>query len=560
MTERVRRECVIVGVTGVVLAAVMTWPTLAHPGSTVPEDIFDPLLQAWQVAWGGHALRTDPGNVWDSNTFFPQQDTLAYSDSLLGYAPAGLFGSGPVAALVRYNLLFVLAHALAFVGMYALCRQLGARWAGAAVAGAAFAYAPWRWAHAGHLNILSVGGIALALAMLARGHGFRLTGTGAAPPRWGWVLGGWLVAAWQVTLGFGLGIPFATVLGALILGAAVWLVYRRIRLPRAVALANLGGFAAFCAVALAMVVPYLRVADEHPYARRTVADLEVFSPPFTGFFAAPEDSTVWGGRTAGLRDSLVWPPEMTLLVGWTLILLAALGLFVSAWSRRARLLLAGGTVLSVILAMGTEFPGGGRYTYLVLYHALPGWDASRTPGRLVVWTTLLLGVLAAGALTALAERARHAPTMVELLRYRPVLPALLALPALLVLIEGRNTTPHPEVPTVPAAVTEAAEPLLILPSDQLADQISMYWSTDGFPRIANGGSGIIPHQELELRGVAAAFPDQASVDYLRGRGIRSVVVLRDRIAGTPFQSSLERSVDGLGVTREDAGEAVVFTL
>ena len=67
-----------------------------------------------------------------------------------------------------------MVFALAFVGAYALVRQLGAGRIGAAVAGAAFAYAPWRLAQAGHLQVLSTGGIALALAMLARGHGWSL--------------------------------------------------------------------------------------------------------------------------------------------------------------------------------------------------------------------------------------------------------------------------------------------------------------------------------------------------------------------------------------------------
>jgi hypothetical protein len=53
-----------------------------------------------------------------------------------------------------------------------------ARTLSATVAGVARAYAPWRLAHAGHLNVLSTGGIALSLAMIARGHGWSLR-TGA---------------------------------------------------------------------------------------------------------------------------------------------------------------------------------------------------------------------------------------------------------------------------------------------------------------------------------------------------------------------------------------------
>src|SRR5690606_16103030 len=113
------------------LAVVMTWPTLRYPLYTIPQDIWDPTLQAWQMAWSGHILRTDPTQLWHANAFYPERWSFAFSDTLLGYAPAGLIGTGPTAAILRYNIMFVLAHALAFFGAYVLARQLGAGRTGA---------------------------------------------------------------------------------------------------------------------------------------------------------------------------------------------------------------------------------------------------------------------------------------------------------------------------------------------------------------------------------------------------------------------------------------------
>ena len=53
-----------------------------------------------------------PLHLFDSNAFYPHPLSLAFSDSLLGYGPAAWFGSGTVAALVRYNLLFLFAWSL----------------------------------------------------------------------------------------------------------------------------------------------------------------------------------------------------------------------------------------------------------------------------------------------------------------------------------------------------------------------------------------------------------------------------------------------------------------
>jgi hypothetical protein len=200
------------------LAVAMTWPALRYPMHTLPQDLGDPSRQAWQISWIGHVLISDPVRLWQANAYFPAADGLAFGDSLAGYALAGMIGTGPAAAVLRYNVLFVLAHALLVIGAYALVRQLGARRTGAAVAAVAFAYAPWRLAQEGHLDIISAGGIPLALAMLARGHGYSLRHGFRAERRSAlWAIGGWLVAIWQLTLGFSLGIPFAYVLGLLLI-------------------------------------------------------------------------------------------------------------------------------------------------------------------------------------------------------------------------------------------------------------------------------------------------------------------------------------------------------
>lgn len=299
-----RHEWTLASLGGLLLAVLLTWPTMRDITQTIPQDTGDPVLQAWQIAWGGHALLTDPTQLWHSNTFFPERYTYAYSDTLLGYAPFGMIGEGPVAAIVRYNILYVLVHALAFVGAYALVRQLGANRIGAALAGVAFGYAPWKLAQAGHLHVLSIGGIALALAMLARGHGWSLA-HGYRPERRrpGWALAGWLVAAWQMTLGFGIGLPFGYALALICVVVGVgygWSWWRHSTRPvfggRLLA-ADLGGGLVFAVVTLAMALPYLRVVEQNPDGRRTLAHLEQFSPPLRGFFTAPPESWLWGSGT-----------------------------------------------------------------------------------------------------------------------------------------------------------------------------------------------------------------------------------------------------------------------
>src|SRR5215207_5567514 len=239
--EMTRREVVVVAIGSALIAIVMTWPLLLHLGAVVPRDIGDPLAEAWQPAWGGHALLNQPLHFFDANRFWPIKDSLAFGDALIGYAPTGLIGNGPHAALVRYDLLFLFAYALAFLGAYVLARELGLGPAGAAVAGAAFAFAPFRLEQDGHMHIISSGGIPLALALGVRGYRLRRP----------WpVLAGFAVATWQLSLGFTLGLPLAYLLAALgVIAAIVWLFRGRPAPDRRLVVATAVGAALFIAAA-----------------------------------------------------------------------------------------------------------------------------------------------------------------------------------------------------------------------------------------------------------------------------------------------------------------------
>src|SRR5262249_49752597 len=148
------REVLLLCIGASVISVVMNWPLVLHLGTTVPRDIGDPLVQSWEIAWDGHALAHQPLDWFESNQFWALHDTLAFSDALLGYAPAGLIGSGVEAAIARYDVMFLFTYALAFVGAYLLARELGVGPAGAAVAGAAFAFAPFRLEQDGHMAVI----------------------------------------------------------------------------------------------------------------------------------------------------------------------------------------------------------------------------------------------------------------------------------------------------------------------------------------------------------------------------------------------------------------------
>jgi hypothetical protein len=553
-----RRELGLAALIGVALAVLTSWPLALHMGSRIAPDLGDPVRTAWQIAWVGHALLHDPGGLFDSNAFYPHPLSLAFSDSLLGYGPTAFVGAGAVAALVRYNLLFLWAWSLCFVGAWLLARELGLNRLGAAAAGIAFAYAPYRVAEAGHLHVISSGGIPLALFLLLRGYrrGSR-----------GLVLAGWLVSAWQVSLGFTLGMQYCYLL--VVLAALVAWRWWRDRRPvpsRGLIAVTCAGIAVLGLMTVYQARPYLKVAAEYPTARRTLAEVKRYSSGPAALLAASTQNRVWGAATAPLRRHVGSKNEDVFFPGLTILALTILGLGFprapSPYTRRLRLGLLAGAIVCSILALGLGL-GGAGYPYRLLYDHAPGWDGVRVPGRIFMLATLAYALLAgAGAQRLVAwARTRHA-----------LLPTLVGGALLLCLLgEGAGRLGHPVVPQPARAEIGLPGPILDLPTDESSDRIWQYFSTDGFPRIANGTSTFEIPELDDLRGGMQGFPDRASVEKLRWYGIRTVVLHLDipKLPSLPVwegpnppdpAAAAAKPIAGLGVTRRRVGDVVIYTI
>ena len=537
-----RRQLALAAIVGVAVALLMHWPLPLHVGSDVPRDLGDPLPQAWQVAWDGHALLHQPLDWFQANIFHPLPNSLAFSDALVGYAPAGAIGSGPDAAIARYDVLFLFAYALAFFGAWLLAREVGAGPRGAFVAGAVFAYAPWRLEQDGHLHVISSGGIPLALALLVRGYRRGSGGT---------VFAGWAVAAWQVSLGFTLGIQFAYLLAVLAAGAALWAWRRRIRPPRGVAAATAAGCVLLAATAYLIARPYLQVQDDHPEAKRTKDTLVRASGPPAMYLSAPGAGTLWGPATRGMREKLTAVPEQTLFPGALAVVLALVCLALGGLSRRLRIGLALALLLLAWLALGFH-DDGFPWPYELLYDHAPGFESSRTPGRINTLTSLALALLAAGGASALLARIRN-PRLADV--------AAAALVAVVLLEYADLHGPaHPTVPEQPAGARGLPEPQLHLPMSRVGNRRYVLWSTDGFPRIVNGRASFDPALTSDVAYGVRDFPDRRSVALLRRLGVRVVVVHPELSPGTSWEGAERKPVAGLGLDREARGTLVVYRL
>ena len=553
---------------GVALAVLVTWPLVLHMSSRISPDLGDPVRTAWQVAYVGHALLHDPLHLFDANAFYPHPLSLAFSDSLLGYGPAAFFGSGTVAALVRYNLIFLFIWSLCFVGAYLLARELGLRKLAAAAAGAAFAYAPYRVTEAGHFQVISSGGIALALFLLLRGYRHRSRAL---------LIAGWLVSAWQISLGFTLGLQFAYLLAVLAVLAAIhWLRAGRPELPRALVVITCIGMLVVGVVTIYQARPYLKVSHDYPTAKRTIKEVKNYSSGPAAWLSASSENRVWGSVTSGAREHVHSKNEDVFFPGGLILLLALIGLAAPLYTRRLRIGLAIGVVVCAVFALGLGLTGAG-YPYRLLYDFAPGWNGVRVPGRIFTLATLFLALLAGAGAQLLAGRlgaffSRHGGRLAARVSLTATSAAVGVVLVVGIIGEGAGHMAHPLVPQPARAEVGLPGPLLDLPTDGTLDRVWQYFSTDGFYKIPIGNSTFDMPSVDDLRGGMRNFPDKASVEKLRYYGIRTVVLHTVTYEELPPEHGLvipeppnpvaaaAKPVTGLGITRRRFGSIVVYEI
>ncbi len=574
-------ELLLAALAGVALAVLTTWPLILHMSTRIAPDLGDPVRTTWQIAWVGHAMLHAPLHLWNSNAFYPLPLSLAFSDSLLGYGPVAWFGSGTVAALVHYNLLFLFAWSLCFFGAYLLARELGLGRIAASAAGLAFAYAPYRITEAGHLHVISSGGIALALFLLLRGY--RRDSRAL-------VFGGWVVSAWQVSLGFTLGLQYCYLLAvlAVIVVFSWWRGRRRTQarnarrgetippdplIPRRLLGVTLAGIALLAVLGAYQSRPYLEVASKYPAAKRTIKEVKNYSSGFPALLAAPAPNRAWGGVTEGFRAEVHSKNEDVFFPGGLILALAIVGLFCSTYTPRLRIGLALGVVVCSFLAMGMGLNHAG-YPYRLLYDFAPGWNGVRVPGRVFTTATLFYALLAGAGVQLLVGAFgrwwKRRPAGAGALAAAPVVVGVVLLIG--ILGEGAGRMGHPVVPQPAAAETSLASPVMDLPTNGVLDRVWQYYSTDGFPKIPIGNSTFDIQRVDDLRGGMDGFPDKASVEKLRYYHIKTAVLHTVIPKGLPPEKGNElpeppdpvaaaaKPIAGLGITRREVGPVVIYEI
>ncbi len=332
----------------------MAYPVAFRLSAT--EDPGDPLFIAWTIFWVQHQLFTDPLHLFDANIFYPYSKTLAFSEHMVGSAilalPFRLFTDDPI---VVYNLSALLAFILSGYGTYRLALHLTGNRAAAFIAGAIFAFTPFRTYQFGHLHVMNTQWVPFAVLSLIRAFETR----GAAVP-----LAGLVVFSLLQIFSSGSHGPFFLILMGVL---AVVLFVRHgtfVLLPGF--FLRIGGAAFVIAlVLLPLWLVYHSVQLDHSF--RTSRPPDVYSAAPMSYLGAPPGNWLYGGALGrfGHFESHLFP-------GAVPIILAALALVPmrprpagpdgpdpESWKAD---LLDGAVVLSFVALVFTIFLGGIQFS------------------------------------------------------------------------------------------------------------------------------------------------------------------------------------------------------
>jgi hypothetical protein len=513
------------------MAVLHTWPLAAAPGAWSRHDNGDAMLNEWIVAWIAHQLPHNPLHLFDANIFYPEPNSLAFSEhmfvpSLMG---APLLWAGASTLLV-HNVLVL--GGLALTG-WTMCvvmyRWTGDYWA-AIVAGLLLAFNAHSLTRLANLQAMHVEFLPLALyaidRLLIRPTTLRAIGLGLA------------IALQALTSNYLLVMMAFAMAAAAAIRADEWLdrEHRRtlVLLVIAAALAS--------AMLLPFLLPYLH-AQRDQGLTRSLRAVAVYD-------ASWRDYLTTGGRVHQFWSARFQPGmRAALFPGFVAVALAGVAIVTgSAWRNRAARVWIAVALVGLLLSFGTRLPG-----YVLLYRVVPLLQGIRATVRFGYLALAGVAGLAGFGLAWVNQLPRFSP------RGRTILGVVVAT---LVTIESARLpfsyVPGYQVPEVyhalaldhPHAVVE-----LPLPPPLGFGRNAPYMlnSMLGWWPLVNGYSGFMPESYFARRVDLAQFPADDAIAVLRRLGVSHVVVHREEFSHR-FADALQR-LDAAKALRPVAADA-----
>lgn len=503
------------------------------------EDKQDGLLNTWIVAWVGHALTTDPLNLFNANIFYPYQNTLAFSEILI---PPGLFALPFTLAtnnpILGYNFALLAMLWLDAFAMYLYVFDLTRRAGAAVIAGIIYAFNPFNLGNFAQMQLLTLGFLPLALLMLRKVLNVERS----------------TFDTFRFAILFALFFILQSLSSfyyALLSGLAValylvwWLMAQRRALVVSMRRVGLPLGASFVLIALVLapfLLPYFAVQRELGFSRR-VEESEPFSASLQQFTQVAPQNLVYGKLLAPNPVKKVGGyPLDNLFPGVFAIALSICGII---FYQRARekwflvLLLA----VAFVLALGPRlYLTGESATEIVLpyrwlYELFPPMRALRAPVRFDALINFALAGLAGMGAAVLMERIENSRQGAK--APRRVLVGAITMGLLIALeylsLSAANIVTLPVANEIPQVYQWLAQqprgvilelPMMGPDANNELDISTQYFSTYHWQTTPDGYSGFVPPRRGEIAYEMEKFPSARNLALLQALDTQFVILHR----------------------------------
>lgn len=492
------------------LAVILTYPLAFHLNSFVTNPI-DPLYYAFNLQHNLAHFKNGLAGILDTNMFYPETNTLAYSDHLFGQSLLLLpFSFLTRNILLLQNIYILSTFALAGFGTYLLVSYLIDNRRAAFLSGVVFAFSLYHFDHLGQVPTTSIQWLPFCFLWLFKSFD--------KPHRRNFLLF-WLFFTLNFLATIYYGLFFLLVLAIF----SLFKVRKQFRVVLKFYLWSLP----FAVLILITSFPYLLFRLENPDFRRTI------------------DEASW--RAANLGDYLRRSPlvhDRALFPGFTAFFLTICSLFVTRkkFIQFFFLILA---PLLILLSLG-PYRWGLTLPYYYLYKFFPLMEIIRVPARIGILVVLVFAILAGYGFKTLARRlskvsgnllfalglvlvvaeswhlplnyvkiptAAEIPPVYHWLAAQPGDFAILELP----LRSGRNSNPIEKQVTKKYSEITAND-------NFVAESYRLYFSTFHNKKMINGYSSYFPPSYSRTAEVMENFPTKEAVQLIRDRKIKYLLI------------------------------------
>jgi hypothetical protein len=506
----------------VLLAVIHTWPLVTAPGTLARNDNADAQLNEFVLAWIAHQLPRSPTRLFDTPMYYPERNTLAYSEPLivpaLMGAPLAWLGVSPV---LVFNVVLILGFALTTYAGYALVREWTGNHVAGLLTGSMFAFNTHTLTRLAHVQGIHAWGLPLALLSADRLVVHARTRDAI-----------WL-AVWMAAMAYTSGYlaVFASIMIAIVVVARVPDWWRR-----AVRTASLFALAAIVAgVAIAPVyLPYRHLAKTMGMLRPLEAVAEFSATP-TGYLATVGrlHFWLWSQRFLGNPVDLFFPGVVVIVVS-ALAIVWAYGRrsgrndeksgepppfdVRNALTRRRIVMLLAIAALGFVLSLGLRTP-----VYGWMYHLFPPMQGLRAAARF--GNLFLLGMAALAGIGLAALQGRMTPR-----RGAIVAVALLVLANVESLRAPVGYTRFEGIPAIYSILAQEPGRVVLVevpfwpPQGAFEHGEYLVNATAHWRPMFNGYSGYLPQSYRRNAQLFWFFPQEHAIQAMRQAGATHVIV------------------------------------